>query len=210
MGLGSKIHRALELRDFASDNQNKEYSEYLERIKTLDGEETAKKVDEAVSSFLNSGFFKKYCLNKPRIEKEMELIAEIGKKENKIFMKDQIDLIIVDDKNNALVVADYKTQHPTENNIRQEFAMKHWEYQLGAYVLSLEKGLGLRVYDAVLLIYDKGDWIEHSLKIDIDKIEKEIETAINNIPVEEGGLKKNAKIDFCKVCEFCSLCAQEG
>jgi len=43
-------------------------------------------VDEAVSGFLKSEFFRKYGLNKARIEKEMELIAEIGKK-NKILMR---------------------------------------------------------------------------------------------------------------------------
>lgn len=201
--LGGRIHKALELRHLASKDPNKEYSDYIQKIRD---KKAAKEVESAVDKFMSSDFFKDYKLDNSRVKKEMEILFVIDKSgsSNKIIMKDKIDLIIED--KDGFVITDYKTYYPGGNGPEEEYLKKHYEYQLQSYALAL-KGLGLKISKAIILSYDGREWISHNVTIDTDNLEREIQKAVN-VRVEEGGLERKRPQGFCNKnnCEFYQIC----
>lgn len=201
---GTRLHHALELRDFTSEDPNKEYCDYMQVLEKID-KKSADEVKSAVDNFMRSNFFKNYKLDTSRTKKEMEILFKIGSDSNpSILMKDKIDLII--ENKDGVVVLDYKTEYPEGDDLGTKYIKKHYQYQLQAYVLALEKNLGLDVLEAIILYYDGTNWIKHTIDADTTRLEKEILDNIE-IKVVDGGLERRSETDFCKsYCEFFGLC----
>jgi len=205
MRLGIRVHHALELRDFSSKTPNKEYEHYIHTLEQVD-ERGAKEVNEMVKKFMNSDFYKNYRLNRARVKKEMEILLELKSTKNsqKVLMSDKIDLII--EGNGGVIIADYKTNYPTGDDPRADYERKHNRCQLQAYALALEKGLGMKVQEALILYYDGAEWKLEQVGVNASKMEKAILDKLV-IKVEDGGLEKKPKDDFCEDhCEFSELC----
>jgi len=207
VSFGKHVHTALELRDFSQAEPNKEYIEYIKRL----GKD-ANPVKIAVEKFINSDFFKEYDLAKRRALKEFSVLYALegdGLESTRIYMDDQIDLII-EEPGKGVIVVDYKTNYPIEDNPGTIFLKKHYEYQLSSYVLALEKGLGLNVLKIFLLYYNYQNkdsrWIAQELPKGLIDVEKEI---LNLMPLKivKGGLERRVDKTFCEdYCEFNRLC----
>jgi len=203
--LGTRVHYALQLRNFSSKAPNATYAHYIETLERTD-RSGAKKVREMVESFMNSDFYKDYRLDKARVKKEMEILFELKSNNNsqKVLMSDKIDLVIKGEE--GVVIVDYKTNYPTGDGFRAEYEREHNRCQLQAYALALEKGLGTKVQEAVILYYDGAEWKLEQVEVNASKMEKAILDKLV-IKVEDGGLKKKPKDDFCEDhCEFSELC----
>lgn len=201
--LGTKIHRALELRDFSSAKENKEYIDYLSSIdeKTM--------VRSAVNDFLTSKFFKTYKLDKARTSKEIEILFTLpdSTASNMVLMKDQIDLLV--ETKDGIAIVDYKSVYPLGKTPWDVYMQKHYDYQLKSYALAVEKGLELKVSEALILYHDKKKklWSTREVAFDNNNFEKEIQNHLK-IKVVDGGLEKRTKPNFCKreFCEFFDVC----
>ena len=136
----------------------------------------------------------------------MEILCELKRNNNsqKFLMSDKIDLVINGEE--GVVIVDYKTNYPTGDGLRAEYEREHNRCQLQAYALALEKGLGTKVQEAVILYYDGAEWKLEQVEVNASKMEKAILDKLV-IKVEDGGLEKKPKDDFCEDhCEFSELC----
>lgn len=205
---GKHVHRALELRDFSQAKPNKEYKDFIGSLINRDRDEGTR-VDQAVQKFIDSKFFRDYKISSRRHKKEYDILYPLvlDGLSSPIYMDDTIDLII-EDLSNSVILVDYKTNYPVQDNPGSEFLKRHYDYQLASYILSIEDGLGIHVSDVCLLSYnpDKKEWIKQSTSASKLDIKKEISKKIP-LKIIDGGLEYNPDKKFCQdYCEFSPIC----
>jgi len=202
---GTRVHRAMELRDFSEEEANEEYKEYIEQLDN----KSRNKVETAVENFLDSRFFNKNDLKNRELLKEKNILYELENENgSNVILNNQIDLIFKGDQ--GISIVDYKTRYPNSNDVGSKYVKNHIHAQLKAYGLAIEEGLGTSVENLYCVYFNSKseEWSVKNVGFNKNEIKNKIIES-TKIEIKDGELIKKEPIPgFCHrdYCEFYDLC----
>lgn len=196
IGLG--LHKVLELFNEYSEESIKDFlSNYFSLgffNKQTDIEKNIINVLFHVRNYFNSNIYREISKYKD-YKNEFTINSKFG--EN--FITGTIDKLVKDENGNWFIV-DYKTDKVASDDDLNRQATKYF-YQIGFYALLVNKMFQQKNIEAILIFTNKVD--NNFIRIrfsphDLEKIEKSIEKAINNIANNSFSMNEQA----CEYCQY--------